>query len=70
MNKEYQSIQPLFEAYDKASDEATKCFIKSIKARQNGKTAIANYLDKSDYPKLAKRSRSLLDIFSNALDRL
>jgi hypothetical protein len=70
MNKKYQSIQPLFETYEKASNEATDCLIESVEARKIGKTAIADYLENKMYPKLRKRSCDLYIKFSDALDRL
>jgi len=69
MNKKHQMFQPLFDAYDKASNEATDCFIASLEARKNGKTAIANYLENKMYPKLQKRSYELFRKFSDAVNR-
>jgi len=70
VNKKYLPLQPLFEAYEKASFKATDCFIDSIEARRLFKTAIANYLENEMYLKLKKKSYELFCKFSDALDRL
>jgi len=70
MNNKYQTIKPLFDEYDIASNEASECLANAIVARNSGKKAIANYLEKTMYPKLAKKSYELFCEFSKAVDKL
>jgi len=68
--KNIKVLKILFEAYEKASNEATDCLIDSIEARRLGKSAIADYLENRMYTKLRKRSYELFCKFSDVLDGL